>query len=290
MSDDATQPAEDSAWSGDRVANWLRLSAGIERQLAPVSEALFAGVALRLGEAVLDVGCGTGPTTRDAAVAVGPDGRVTGLDVSAEMLAAAAAVDAPAGAAPLDWVTADAVTWDAPEAAYDVVLSRFGVMFFSDPAAAFAALARATRPGGRLAMAVWDRGSLNPVFSVALDVARRVRAEHGLGEPEDLPGDREGASSLSDTVATTALLEGAGWSDVTATAHDLDLPFGGGLPPVEAAAVASGFGPTRVALAGVDDEVRATAEAAIAEAFAPHVDEAGHVVLGGRIFVVTATR
>ncbi len=283
----AADPA--AAWTGERVANWLRMSAGLERQLAPVSEALFGTVALRAGERVLDVGCGVGPTTREAAVAVGPTGSVTGLDVSADMLAAAAAVDVPGDAAPITWTAADAVTWDAPEAAYDAVISRFGVMFFNDPPAAFATLARATRPGGRLAVAVWAHRDESGVFAVPLAAALEVTRAHGLADPEGLD-PCGGPFSLGDVAASTALLEGAGWTDVAATSHRLVLPFGGGLTPDEAAANTAGFGPNRMVFADLPDDVRAEAVAAVARALARHVDADGHVALGGHVIVLTATR
>ncbi len=93
--------ARSEEWSGDRVERWLRQAAGLERQLAPVSEVLFAAARLSPGESVLDVGCGTGPTTYAAARAVGPTGRVCGLDVSGEMLVAAAAATAHPVTTPL---------------------------------------------------------------------------------------------------------------------------------------------------------------------------------------------
>lgn len=283
------EPADGDAWEGERVARWLRQSEGLERQLAPVSEVLFAAAALRPGERVLDVGCGTGPTTREAARAVGPDGAVTGLDVAAAMLDAAALVPAGEGAASIDWVVADAVAWAPPAADHDVVLSRFGVMFFSDPPAAFAHLAAATRPGGRLAVAVWLRRDESELFAIPLRAVLDVRRAHGLADPDDIPDDG-GPFSLADPAATTALLEGAGWADVAVATHALDLPFGGGLPPEAAAGAAADFGPTRIALDGLADDVRAEAMAAIAAAFAARTDAAGHVVLGGRVHVVTARR
>jgi ubiquinone/menaquinone biosynthesis C-methylase UbiE len=100
----------DYAWADDRVARWIQRAAGLEPQLAPVADVLFEAAALRLGERVLDVGCGTGPTTWRAAREVGPTGRVVGLDISAEMLAVAANRPAPEGAAAVDWVAADVVT------------------------------------------------------------------------------------------------------------------------------------------------------------------------------------
>src|SRR4051812_19646648 len=162
-----------SHWDGDRVARWLRQAAGVEGQLAPVSDVLFAAARLQPGESVLDVGCGTGPTTYAAAAAVGPTGHVCGLDISGEMLAAAASAppaDAdPAASAPIEWLEADPVAWSPPGPDRDVVLSRFGVMFFSDPAAAFANLARATRAGGRLAFACWQRRDESDLFRVPFE-------------------------------------------------------------------------------------------------------------------------
>ncbi len=286
MSTPPAPPAPD-AWDGERVARWLRQSEGLERQLAAVSDVLFAAAALQPGEAVLDVGCGTGPTTRQAARAVGVDGRVTGLDVSAAMLDAAATVPSGDGTAAIRWVVADAVTWESGAATHDVVVSRFGVMFFSDPPAAFAHLAEATRPGGRLALAVWAHRDESELFALPLHAVLGVRRAHGLDDPSDLPDDG-GPFSLGDPPRTTALLEASGWADVAVATHDLALPFGGGLAPAAAAEAAADFGPTRLALEGLADEVRAEALAAIAEAFASHLDAAGHVVLDGRVRVVTA--
>lgn len=270
-------------WDEERAARWLRRAAGIEVQLAPVSELLFAAAGLRPGEAVLDVGCGTGPTTRDAAVAVAPGGRVTGLDASPDMIAAAA-VDPPPGAVPIDWLEADPVTWTAPAGAYDVVLSRFGVMFFSDPPAAFATLGAATRPAGRLAMATWARRDESPFFTVPYRAALRV-----LGRIDDQPDD-EGPYSLHDPAVIAELLTGAGWAEPATVAHRVALPFGGGVGPAEAADAALDFGPARVVTAGLGDADRARVVAAIAEAFADHLDADGHPVLEGTVLLTTARR
>jgi SAM-dependent methyltransferase len=275
----------DDTWSGERAARWLRLAAGLERQMAPVSDVLFAAAALRPGERVLDVGCGTGPTTRQAAAAVGPDGHVTGIDVSSELLdAAAAATDAP-----VEWVLADVVTWSPPPGAYDVVLSRFGVMFFDEPPAAFAHLAEAARPGGRLVLAVWGPRSASSLFAVPLQVVLDVLADRGIPEPDGL-SPYGGPFSLSDPASTTQLLEDAGWQDVRIAEHLVPLSFGGGLDPAAAAEEAAGFGPARIATEALDEEGRAAAVAAMTSALADHVDAQGHVVLEGFVHVVTARR
>jgi SAM-dependent methyltransferase len=275
------------SWSGERAARWVRQSAGIERQLAPVSVELLAAAAIAPGEAVLDVGCGTGPTTREAARAAGAAGRVTGLDLSGDMLATAASVPTEAGSAPLDWLQADGSAWSPPEpAAYDVVMSRFGVMFFSDPLAAFTNFARATKPGGRLAIAVWARRQESEVFEVPLQAA--VRALDRCGASADPPADDEGPYSLHDPAATERLLTRAGWTGVSQTTHDLTLVFAGGAAPREAAEASLDFGPTRVVTAGADEDTKAAVVAEVTDAFASRVDADGHVALGGRIRIVQA--
>ncbi len=289
------------SWDGERVTRWIRQSEGLERQLAPVSAVLLGAAELRPGEVVLDVGCGTGPTTWAAARAVGAGGRVYGLDVSAEMLAAAAKapVGDPGALAPVDWITADAVTW-TPEggASFDVVLSRFGVMFFSDSASAFAHLAEATRPGrGRLAVAVWAKRDESALFAVPLHAAVGAlrargldRTTSGVSLDDFLADDESGPFSLHDPTSLTDLLTSAGWEDVRVSFHLLPLLFAGGVSPAVAGRAALDFGPTRALLVGLDDSSVAAAEAAIVEAFAGNVDDDGQVVLSGAVRLVTALR
>jgi SAM-dependent methyltransferase len=283
----ATTSAED-AWAGDRVARWLARAPGLERQLAPVAEVLFAAAALRPGERVLDVGCGTGPTTRRAAREVGPAGRVVGLDISAQMLAAAAEQPNQDGAAALEWLSADVVTWRPEPSAFDIVLSRFGVMFFSDPATAFGTLAAATRPGGRLAMAVWARRDDSQVFAVPLHAALGELRRRGVAV--QAPPEDDAPFSLSDPAAVATLLTGTGWSRVVCTPHRLVLPFGGGLDLESAASAALDTGPTRLVTTGLRDDDRAAVTEAVATALVRHLDADGHVRLSAQILLVTASR
>ncbi len=184
---------------------------------------------------------------------------------------------------------ADVTTWTPPTSTYDVVLSRFGVMFFDDPHAAFGRLAGAAGPDGRLAVAVWGPGTTSPLFTVPLEPVLDVLAARGVTEPDDL-SPYDGPFSLGDPDVTTALLEGAGWRDVRCAEHFLPLPFGGGLAPRAAAETAAGFGPTRIAVGALDDEGRAIAVDAMTDALSEHVDEQGHVLLDGHVYVVTARR
>jgi SAM-dependent methyltransferase len=281
------EPAPLESWEGDRAERWVRRAAGLERQLAPVSTHLFAAADLSADEVVLDVGCGTGPTTRQAAVAVGPGGRVTGLDVSQEMLDAAAAVGAEPGAAPIEWLQADAVAWSPPDPPpYDAVISRFGVMFFSDPVAAFTNLARATRPGGRLTIAVWAERDASEVFAVALQTVCEVLDRRGV--EHEVPAADDGPFSLHDAASVRDLLESAGWGEVETTTHDVELLFGGGQSSRDAAAASLDFGPTRIVMAGVDQEATGAALAELTGVFEDHLDANDEVVLGGRIRIVQA--
>lgn len=256
--------------------------------MAPVAEVLARTAALQPGERVLDVGCGVGPTTRDAANAVGPTGSVTGIDVSAEMLGAAATRSVPTGSAAITWATADATDWDAPDGSFDAVISRFGVMFFSDPLRAFTNLARVTAPGGRLHVAVWADRTRCDLFEVPLTAVLDHRRRVGLPVVAELPSDG-GPFSLSDADVVRALLSASGWRDPLVEHHRLALRVGGGLDAEAAARGTLDLGPARAASADLTDGQRAAASEAITAAFLDHVQD-GEVVLHGEILVVSAYR
>jgi len=281
----AADPGDE--WTGERATRWIQIADAIEPQLAPVSDVLFAAAALRPGERVLDVGCGTGPTTRRAAELTAPGGHVVGVDVAAEMIAAASARPVPDGAAPVEWVTADVTTWQ-PERRFDVVLSRFGVMFFADPVAAFANLAALTAPGGRLCAAVWGRRTASALFELPLQVALDVADAHGV--QVDVPPPDGGPFSLSDPDEVAALLTKAGWRDPRWQAHRLRLPVGGGRDPDGAVDVSLRLGPTRQIADALPPDAVGALRAALAAAFAEHVDATGRVVVDATIGIVTAAR
>ena len=285
---DGTAPLDDDAWAGARVDRWVAMADRLDAQMAPITELLVEATGLRPGDRVLDVGTGTGPIARRAATLVGPRGSVTGVDVAADMVTAARdATPDDDSAAPIRYVQADATTWSSPDL-FDVVMSRFGVMFFEDPPAAFANLAAITRPLGRLSIVVWDRRDRSEMFQLPLDAA--VAVLRGAGrEPDLLPIDG-GAFSLHDPDAVTALLERAGWRDIRIEHHEVRLRVGGGTDPAGAAEDAFGVGPTRKATEAIDEGLRAEVRAAIEAAYATRVDDDGDVVVGGRVLVITASR
>lgn len=220
---DNTEQAE--FWSSEAGRNWVRHQSGLDRIMAPVLDVVLEHAALQTGETVLDIGCGTGAATLRAAQAVGPQGAVHGYDISPVLLELA-----EARTAELPQVTltqADAQAHVFARGAADALISRFGVMFFADTTAAFANLARALRPCGRMVMAAWGPAHLNPWF---MDPARVARDR--LGTPPKVDRTLPGPFAFEDADRVTRLL-GAGGLDVTVMPVDLHL---GALDTLEALA------------------------------------------------------
>jgi SAM-dependent methyltransferase len=179
----------------------------------PVSVPLLAAAALRPGERVLDVACGTGVIARRAAEQVGPAGAVTAIDLSPDMIDVARATPAPS-APPIEWHTGDAASLPFPDGAYDVVLCQMGLMFMENRAAAVAEMRRVLKPGGRAVVST--PGPIQPVFT-ALE---RAIVEH-LGA--DLGMFVRAVFSMHDPDAVAALLGEAGLRKVTASVSKVRL-------------------------------------------------------------------
>ncbi len=150
-----------------------------ESLLGPIADVLIDRARPKPGERVLDVGCGSGATTFAFAKAVAPDGFALGLDVSDPMLSQARAF-APKGL-PLDFVLADATVHPFEPASFDLLASRFGVMFFADPIASFTNLRRALKPTGRLAFACWREPKENPWMMAPLMAVYKHVPEDAAG-------------------------------------------------------------------------------------------------------------
>jgi SAM-dependent methyltransferase len=276
---------EPITWRPEDTERWLSVADQRESMLQPVLERLLDAAALLPGEHVLDVGCGTGPTTRAAALAVRPGGTVTGLDLAPELVAEAARrVQEPE----VRWLAGDATVVDLPDAHYDAVISRFGVMFFADPVAAFSHLAAATRPGGRLAMAVWP--ARDEVEQFALPYAAALRALTAAGIEPDEPDPHRGPSSLGGHDDVLTLLANAGWSDAEIRVEEPRLPAA--TPGADLADVARGMlqvGGAGVLMEEAPDEVVAAAAQDLATRLAERADDDG-VHLGGRVHLLLAVR
>jgi SAM-dependent methyltransferase len=273
-------------WQGALGQTWLRESDGIGALQAPVTPLLMRRAGLGAGDRVLDVGCGTGGSTRAAASLVQPGGSVTGIDVSAEMLMVARgrAVDG------ITYLEADAEAHAFPSAGFDRILSQFGVMFFGDGRAALANLRAATRPGGTLAVVAYGGPEANPWFSLPRAAAMAELADTP-GDPANAPPndpDAPGPMRFRDIARTVALIEAAGWLAVSGEATALDLTPAGTLADV--AALATRIGPAAGLLRqrGADDALRDRVAARIRAAFAPFARPEG-VRIPAVVNIFTAT-
>ncbi len=190
-------------WNGEIATNWLKRLEYFERGFSGINAALMAFARLEPGMAVLDVGCGAGTTTEEIAAAVAP-GRVVGLDISKPLIEAARA--RASGAA--EYIEADASAYPfTPD--FDLVFSRLGLMFFTDPVKSFANLRRALRPGGRLAFLCWC-----PQAEICY-LWEPYQAAHDLLPVLDPTPDNEpGPFGLADRARTACLLQEAGWHDI----------------------------------------------------------------------------
>lgn len=250
-----------------------------------MDDILLERAALGPGESILDVGCGRGVTTRRAAEAVGPDGAVTGLDVAANLITEARTF--AHDGAPIDWVVGDGQRVELPSGPYDVVISRFGVIFFDDPVAAFANLARATRPGGRLAVAVWQPRDRSDVLQRSLDVAARAAAARG--HPIELPPPDAGPFSFGLPEVVLDLLARSGWDEAAIEPLNVEMYVCGPGTVEEVVEIGFTFGPLQRALADAPDEVIAAVRAEVADDLRPLHDGTG-VKLTGAIAILTGRR
>lgn len=240
--------------------------------------ALRSACAVRPHDHVLDIGCGTGQTTRDAA-RVAHAGSAFGVDISAPAIDRARERAGAEGLRNVTFERADAQHHRFPRQHFDLAISRFGTMFFDDPVAAFANVGRALRPTGRLVMMVWQAHERNE-WDVAID--------QSLGEPE---GPVTGAAggpdpfSLADPPTVAAILRAAGFADVTFTDVHEPVYYG----PDVAAAVdwVRGFTSTNEALKRLDPAAATRGLGRLREALAAHMSDNG-VWFDSRAWIVTA--
>ncbi|MDH3753322.1 MAG: methyltransferase domain-containing protein [Acidimicrobiia bacterium] len=252
--------------------------------LAPFADALFERTGLVPGDRVLDVGCGCGATSLIAARAVGEDGDVLGLDLSPQMLEVARARASAQALANVTFEVADAQRCELEPAGRDVVLSRFGVMFFADPAEAFANLASTLRPGGRLVFCCWQ-----PMLSNDWLLAPGLAAAAHVPLPDLGPAGAPGPFSLDDPARLHTLLDGAGFEHAVFDELRPDISVGGGgsVDEILDYLVTSGSG--RALLADADDAARQLAIEAVRRVLADHHD-GERVLFGSAAWFVVATR
>jgi SAM-dependent methyltransferase len=271
--------AQAAFWNGPGGKMWLAAyERRIARDIAPFGDAALQRAGLAPGEKVIDVGCGTGETTQAIAAAVVPGGEVLGLDISEALLEAARARNI-SGAR---FMAGDATTLALPPAAFDVLYSRFGVMFFADPVAAFANLRGALRPDGRVSFVCWRTPAENPWGLVP------IRAAMPHLPPMERPGPEDpGQYAFGDRARVERILGEAGFAAPTFEPMDRPMRLGHDVPDV--LENLGRFGPLARAFADAAPGQVARAQQAIAEALAPHATADG-VALAGAVWLVQTTR
>jgi SAM-dependent methyltransferase len=250
-------------WNEKAGRDWTQLQERMDRNLSRVHTAIMDFAAPKPGQAVLDIGCGTGTTSLALADAVGSTGRVFGVDISQPMLALAKS--RAAGRDSLVFEMADAsVQAFAPE--YDLLFSRFGVMFFDDPITAFANLHRALKPGGRLAFVCWRTPAENPWASAPLAAARPFLPDMTPPDP-----NAPGPFAFSDPQRMLSILTDVGFHDVETKKYDGVMPMGRDLDVIAEQTLQ--IGPLSRAMGAADPATRVkiveAARAALAKFAAP---------------------
>ncbi len=264
-------------WNEEGGERWVRHIDGVEAMLEPLSTRLLERVAAQGGERVLDIGCGGGITSAALARAVGAGGQVTGLDVSKVILDVAR--QRYAAIANLEFLLSDASSHAFAPGAYDVLTSRFGVMFFHDPHTAFANLRRALTARARLCFTCWRRLDENPWMGLAAAAAFSVLPP----PPKPEPG-APGPFSFAKRERVIDILSSAGFGGIEFEAVDRPIDLGS---VDEAMAWLTNMGPAAQPLQDAGETDSAAAQAAMRKALGD-VASNGRVVLNGATWVVSA--
>jgi SAM-dependent methyltransferase len=247
-------------WNGAAGQAWVASQALLDRLYGPLAEGLADLAAARRPDQLVDIGCGTGSTTVTIAHRLGPKAACLGVDISEPMVAAARARAERQGVA-ATFICADAQTYPFGPASVDLIVSRFGVMFFQDPVEAFANLRRAAREGAELHMIVWRGAADNPFMTVAERAAALL-----LPLPERQP-DTPGQFAFANEQRVGGILRGSGWRGVEFRPLDTACA----MPESELVGYFTRFGPVGMALQNADERTRAQVIDAVRPAFDRYV-------------------
>lgn len=277
---DIVNAQQTEAWNGYEGWHWADNHRRYDILLEGMNGPLFAGAAIQPGHRVLDVGCGTGRTTRMAACRA-LSGHAVGLDLSGPMLERARRTAAEEEIVNVTFDQGDAQTHAFPESRFDVAISRGGVMYFADPVAAFANIGRALKPGGRLAFVCGRDSGDNDFDGIWAAMARHVSL------PDPAKDDAPGPMNFADREHLDAVLTGAGFADVVATPTDTVSIYGRDAD--DATGFIFGWGPVHHWLRDADPAAVDRARQAVMSALRPFEID-GAVRLGSPGWRFTATR
>ena len=268
-------------WNGETGRNWVTHDALMEAMLQPLGEYVMDTLAPQPGEHVLDIGCGCGHTSLSLAGRVGAEGSVTGVDISAPMLAVASHFAAERSS--IHFVEADAQTHAFEPERYDMVFSRFGVMFFEDPVAAFTNIRSALRASGRLAFCCWQPRAVNPFMTVPAIAALEL-----LPAPPEMPPRTPGPFAFEEADYVTAVLINAGFKSVAVMPLQQPLTFGRGLSLTNIVERLVQIGPIAQMVRDAPEDLQQPVRDKVADAVKPFYNEETGMTLDGQFWQVTA--
>lgn len=271
-------------WNGPSGERWVVNQARLDAMLAVFGQAAIEAAAPVKGERVLDIGCGSGASSFALASLVGAQGWVLGVDVSESLIERARALAPPDTTARFQ--VADASSAKLPEGAFDILFSRFGVMFFDDPAGTFAHMRRALRPGGRVAFVCWRGVAENGWVRLPMDAIKAIVPSTAAPHSE-----APGPFSFGDQGRVARILTTAGFTEIAIAPLDASVPFGEGetrdAAIDDAVQLAVEAGPFSRVLADQPNELRTRALASIRAAFEGLTIERS-VMTDGAAWIVTA--
>ena len=275
---DPTNVEQAKAWDGDEGAFWAAHADYFDRSIAAYHAAFMETASIAAADRVLDIGCGSGQTTRDAARAAS-SGWALGVDLSERMIQRARELASQEGVGNLAFERADAQVHPFTAEDFDVAISRTGAMFFGDPVAAFSNIAGALRPGGRLRLLAWQ----------GLDASEWIRElSSAMAAGRDLPGpppSAPGPFALSDPDRVRAVLGDAGFSDIQLDPSSEGMWFGSDPDHAERFIL----GVLGWMLDGLDDEGQQRAMENLRATIEAHSGPDG-VVFGSSTWTIRATR
>ncbi|WP_163988403.1 class I SAM-dependent methyltransferase [Pyxidicoccus caerfyrddinensis] len=261
---DVTPPPDDEQtklWNGLAGRAWVDAQELLDSMFKPFEDLLIEAVSAESGGRVLDVGCGTGSTTLAAARRLGAKGRCIGIDISEPMIAAARARAEREGT-PAGFIRANAQSHAFEPASFDMIISRFGVMFFDDPVRAFANLRRAARPDAELRFIAWRSPAETPFMTTAERAAAPLLPNLPARRPE-----APGQFAFADRRRVSSILEESGWAGIDIRPIDVACT----LPEKELVRYLTRLGPVGLMLQQVDDRTRTQVIETVRAAFEPYV-------------------